>query len=78
MPKERDSIVGNFILTIKPIEAVVRTAKSDSESADNGNDVPLINLAHKNVLFWNGIKVFKSQHWKKCILTGESIANNKL
>ena len=78
MPKERDSIVSNFILTIKPIEAVVRTAKSDSESADNGNDVPLINLAHKNVLFWNGIKVFKSQHWKKCILTGESIANNKL
>ena len=51
MPKERDSIVGNFILTIKPIEAVVRTAKSDSESADNGNDVPLINLAHKIVLF---------------------------
>ena len=78
MPKERDSIVGNFILTIKPIEAVVRTAKSDSESADNGNDVPLINLAHKNVLFWNGIKVFKSQHWKKCILTGEGIANNNL
>ena len=78
MPKERDSIVSNFILTIKPIEAVIRTAKSDSESADNGNDVPLINLAHKNVLFWNGIKVFKSQHWKKCILTGESIANNKL
>ena len=78
MPKERDSIVGNFILTIKPIEAVVRTAKSDSESADNGNDVPLINLAHKIVLFWNGIKVFKSQHWKKCILTGEGIANNNL
>ena len=78
MPKERDSIVSNFILTIKPIEAVIRTAKSDSESADNGNDVPLINLAHKNVLFWNGIKVFKSQHWKKCILTGEGIANNNL
>ena len=78
MPKERDSIVSNFILTIKPIEAVVRTAKSDSESADNGNDVPLINLAHKIVLFWNGIKVFKSQHWKKCILTGEGIANNNL
>ena len=78
MPKERDSIVSNFILTITPIEAVVRTAKSDSESADNGNDVPLINLAHKNVLFWNGIKVFKSQHWKKCILTGEGIANNNL
>ena len=78
MPKERDSIVSNFILTIKPIEAVVRTVKSDSESADNGNDVPLINLAHKNVLFWNGIKVFKSQHWKKCILTGEGIANNNL
>ena len=78
MPKERDSIVGNFILTIKPIEAVVRTAKSDSESADNGNDVPLINLAHKIVLFWNGIKVFKSQHWKKCILTGEGIANNNI
>ena len=74
MRKERDSIVRKFILTIKPIEAVVRTAKS----ADNGNDVPLINMAHKNVLFWNGIKVFKSQHWKKCILTGEGIAKNNV
>ena len=65
MHKEHDSIVSNFILTIKPIEAVVRIAKSDSESADNGTVVPLIDLSHKNVIAWKWNKRFQKSALKK-------------
>ena len=52
----------NFIPTTKSIEAVVKIVKPDSESEDDGDDIPLSNLVVKKVLFGNGITVLKSQH----------------
>lgn len=42
-----DSNDNNLILATKPIEAAVKIAKPDSESEDDGDDVPLRNLAGK-------------------------------
>ena len=39
-----DSNSSDFIPTTKPIEAVVKIAKPDSESEDDSDDVPLSNL----------------------------------
>ena len=60
---EKDDSNGiNFILTIKPIETVVKIAKPNSESEDDGDDVPLIILVAKKMLFENGMNILKSQH----------------
>ena len=42
-----DSNDNNLILATKPIEAAVKIEKPDSESEDDGDDVPLRNLAGK-------------------------------
>ena len=43
--REKDDSNGsNLILEIKPIDPVVKIAKPDSESENDGNDVPLSNL----------------------------------
>ena len=43
--REKDDSNGsNLILGIKPIDPVVKIAKPDSESENDGNDVPLSNL----------------------------------
>ena len=45
---EKDDTNGsNLIPTTKPVEIVVKIAKPDPESEDDGDDVPLINLAAK-------------------------------
>ena len=50
-----DSNDSNFIPTTKPLEAVVKIVKPDSESEDDGDDLPLSNMvAKKNVVWkWN-------------------------
>ena len=45
--KEDDSNGRNFIPTTKPIETVVKIAKPDSESENDGNNVPLSYLVAK-------------------------------
>ena len=45
--KKDDSNGTNFIPTTKPIETVVKIAKPDSESQNDGNDVPLSYLLAK-------------------------------
>ena len=51
-----DSNVGNFVLTTRPIEAVVQVAKPDSESGNDGDNVPLSNLVA------NKATILRSQH----------------
>ena len=69
IPEKDYSNGSNFILTTKPLEAVVKFVKPDSESEDDGNDVPLSNMvAKKKMLFGNGINVLKSQHWRNVAL----------
>ena len=50
---EKDDTNGsNLIPTTKPVEILVKIAKPDPESEDDGDDVPLINLAAKKKFVW--------------------------
>ena len=55
MQKKDDSNDSNFIQTAKPIETVVNIAKPDSQSENDGDDVPVSNLEAKKylILKWN-------------------------
>ena len=58
----------NFIPTAKSSEAVVKIAKLDSESEDDGGDVPLRNLLPKRDVVWKWNKYFEKPVLKKCSL----------
>lgn len=72
------SNVSNFISTIETIEAVVRVAKPDFESVDDGEAVPLSNLVIKTDVVWKCNKRFKKLALKKCSLTEDGIKSNNL
>ena len=74
--REKDDSSGsNFILTIKPIDPVVKIAKPDSESEDDGDDVPLSNLLPKKNVIWKWNKHFEKPALKKCNLAEEGIVS---
>ena len=63
-----DSNGSNFVPTTKPIEEVVKIAKPDSESEDDGDDVPLSNLVAKKEVVWKWNKHLEKPALKKCRL----------
>ena len=63
-----DSNGSNFVPTTKPIEEVVKIAKPDSESEDDGDDVPLSNLVAKKEVVWKWNKHLEKSALKKCRL----------
>ena len=63
-----DSNGSNFVPTTKPIEEVVKIAKPDSESEDDGDDVPLSNLVAKKEVVWKWNKHLEKPALKKCSL----------
>ena len=74
--REKDDSSGsNFILTTKPIDSVVKIAKPDSESEDDGDDVPLSNLLPKKNVIWKWNKHFEKPALKKCNLAEEGIVS---
>ena len=74
--REKDDSNGsNFIPTTRPIKAVVKIAKPDSESEDDGDDVPLSNLVAKKDVVWKWNKRFEKPVLKKCRLVEEGIVN---
>ena len=72
--REKDGSNGsNFIPTTKPIEAVVKIAKPDCESEDDGDDVPLSIVKKDAVWKWN--KRSEKPALTKCSLAEEGIVN---
>ena len=77
--KKDDSNGRNFIPTTKPIETVVKIAKPDSESENDGDDVPLrYVVAKKKILFRNGINVFQKPKLNKFSLAEKGIVTINL
>ena len=77
--REKDDSNGsNFILTIKPIETVVKIAKPDSESENDCDDFLLNYLVAKKDFVWKWNKYFEKLKLNKFSLAKEGLVTINL